>query len=205
MREPPALTISEGLCDARLKCRIKFARISQHEFDRDLSKKLTNCVKTTKHFKPSLRTEPRADKERFGFTLIELLLVIGIIGILASMLLSAAFRVYSKAKAMEYDFSGMVYKVEKQLKLFYGKLESYPAIPSEELHKMGVIDKETAKFIRSPYVKFFPFSSADQDEKVVLKLKWSGEYESKLLKKNVTELDDADSDKPGTEQESSAK
>jgi len=129
---------------------------------------------------------PAARVHSRGFSLIELLMVIGIIGILASLLLAAVSRVYSKAKAMDYEFKGMVSKVDDQLSRFYRELKSYRAIPAEELHKMGVLDDQAAKFMRSPHAKFIPFSSTDPDDKIIFRLKWTGEFEAILRKADVT-------------------
>lgn len=57
---------------------------------------------------------------------------------------------------------------------------------AEELHKMGVLDDQAAKFMRSPHAKFFPFSSTDPDDKIIFRLKWTGEFEAILRKADVT-------------------
>ena len=119
-------------------------------------------------------------------SLIELLVVVGIIGILVSLIAPAASRVYGKAKAMKWENEGYPWKLEHQLRPFYSQLKEYPAFTAEQLHKNGVIDQKSLKFLRSPYVTFEPFSSKDSDEMIVIRFGWTKEFENKVTKKSLT-------------------
>lgn len=119
-------------------------------------------------------------------SLVELLVVVGIIGILVSLIAPAATRVYSKAKAMKWENEGYPWKLERQLRPFYSQLKEFPEISPEDLRKNGVIDAKSLKFLRSPYVEFHPFSSKTPDETIVIQFGWTKEYTSEVTKGRLT-------------------
>ncbi|MDA7645577.1 type II secretion system GspH family protein [bacterium] len=119
-------------------------------------------------------------------SLIELLVVVGIIGILVSLIAPAATRVYSKAKAMKWENEGYPWKLERQLRPFYSQLKEFPEFSAVDLHKNGIIDAKSLQFLRSPYVKFHPFSSKMPNEMIVIQFGWTKEYQSKVTKGRLT-------------------
>ena len=119
-------------------------------------------------------------------SLVELLVVVGIIGILVSLIAPAASRVYAKAKAMEWENNGYPWKLEKQLRPFYSRLKEYPEISPKELYENGVIDASSLKFLNSSYVEFQPFSSKTPTETVVLRFGWNKEFEHAVTKEQLT-------------------
>ncbi len=126
-------------------------------------------------------------RKQAAHSLVELLVVVGIIGILISLIAPAASRVYSKAKAMKWENEGYPWKLSQELRAFYGQLKSFPAIPPEELHQNGVIQTRSLQFIRSPYVNYQPFSSKDPAEMIVIRFSWNNEWETKVTKAQLTE------------------
>lgn len=120
-------------------------------------------------------------------SLVELLVVVGIIGILVSLIAPAASRVYSKAKAMDWDNKGYPWKVVQQARPFYSQLKTYPKFTPEQLRENNVIDAQSLKFLQSPYVEFHPFSSSEPDDFVVIRFGWSGEFTHEIKKETLTE------------------
>jgi competence protein ComGC len=118
----------------------------------------------------------KAQRRIQAHSLIELLVVVGIIGILVSLIAPAATRVYSKAKAMKWENEGYPWKLEKQLRPFYSQLKEFPEMSAEDWHKNGVIDARSLQFLRSPYVEFHPFSSKMPDEMIVIQFGWTKEF-----------------------------
>ena len=110
----------------------------------------------------------KAKQKIQAHSLVELLVVVGIIGILVSLIAPAATRVYSKAKAMKWENEGYPWKLERQLRPFYSQLKEFPEFSAVDLHKNGVIDARSLQFLRSPYVEFHPFSSKTSDDMIVI-------------------------------------
>jgi len=128
----------------------------------------------------------KAKQKIQAHSLVELLVVVGIIGILVSLIAPAATRVYSKAKAMKWENEGYPWKLERQLRPFYSQLKEFPEFSAVDLHKNGVIDARSLQFLRSPYVEFHPFSSKTSDDMIVIQFGWTKEHQSKVTKGRLT-------------------
>jgi prepilin-type N-terminal cleavage/methylation domain-containing protein len=111
-------------------------------------------------------------KSKCGVTLVELLVVIGIIGILASLLLGAVFKAHAYAKDKTwrieaYNFSDYI---KEHLLRHYQSQTNYPALTAAQLHQQGIFDDRIMDFLSCPHVQFIPFSSSDQDDKIILRI-----------------------------------
>ena len=125
-------------------------------------------------------------KKNRAHSLVELLVVVGIIGILMSLIAPSASRVYGKAKAMKWENEGYPWKLEQQFRPFYSQLKQYPKFTAEELFQNKIIDQKSRQFLRSAYVEFQPFSSDDKDDLIVIRFGWNKEFEHQLTKGALT-------------------
>jgi prepilin-type N-terminal cleavage/methylation domain-containing protein len=128
-----------------------------------------------------------AGTRRRAFSLIELLCVMLVIGILASLLLSAVMAAYGRAKRMQREFDGpvLVEQVRDRLTSFCETQPTYPALTARQLHELGVFDSRIMDFLRWRGVAFHPFSSSDPTNALVLEIRYSGSHFGHLLKSDL--------------------
>ena len=79
----------------------------------------------------------------------------------------------------------MMDKVAEQLRRYDASQGRYPAFTAEELYRRGAFDGETIRFLRSKKVEYFPFSSADPPEKLILRVRLSKQQMPTLLKTDL--------------------
>ena len=132
---------------------------------------------------------------RFGvraFSLIELLCVIVIIGILASLVLGPAAKALSRVRAADWadKAEAKILRIEEQLKKMHGSRLAYPAMTPSELRDAGILNDELVSFLKSSRVDYFPFSSADSTNHVILIVRFprsffGGSYQQTLYKADL--------------------
>jgi|SRR5665213_298372 len=107
-----------------------------------------------------------------GVTLVELLVVIGIIGILASLLLGTVYKAhaYAKDKTWRLEAFNFCDYIQEHLSRFYQSQTNYPTLSAADLHQRGVFDDRIMDFLSCPHVQFIPFSVGDGDDKIVLRI-----------------------------------
>jgi len=130
-------------------------------------------------------------------TLLELLLVIGIIGILASLLLGSLNRAFVSSqnkiwRAQARDFPDYV---QEHLSRYYQSHTTYALLSADDLYRQGTFDDRIINFLRCPHVQYFPFSMSDVTNKVIFQIDadWINQQKSApghtnyivLLKMNV--------------------
>ena len=110
--------------------------------------------------------------KRSAYTLVELLLVIGIISTLASLLLAAVLKAkqYARHKTFQITAYSAISHTEQELGQYYLNQTNFPAFTAEQLGQKGVFDLHTMEFLRNPEVTFYPFSSTDADNKIILRV-----------------------------------
>jgi prepilin-type N-terminal cleavage/methylation domain-containing protein len=107
-----------------------------------------------------------------GVTFIELLVVIGIIGILASLSLGAVYKAHAYAKDKTWRLQAYDYcdYIQEHLSRFYQAKTNYPTLSAAELHQRGVFDDRIMDFLSCKHVQYIPFSVSDGDDKIVLRI-----------------------------------
>ena len=107
-----------------------------------------------------------------SMTLIELLLVIGIIGVLASLSLGAVYKAHAYAKDKIWRLQAYNYcdYIQEHLSRYYQSRTNYPTLSAAELHQRGVFDDRIMDFLHCPHVQFIPFSVGDRDDKIILRI-----------------------------------
>jgi prepilin-type N-terminal cleavage/methylation domain-containing protein len=107
-----------------------------------------------------------------GLTLIELLLVIGIIGILASLLLGAVNKAFvsSQNKIWRVQAPEFPDYIQEHLSKYYQSHATYAFLSADDLYRQGTFDDRIINFLRCPHVQYFPFSMSDGTNKVIFQL-----------------------------------
>jgi prepilin-type N-terminal cleavage/methylation domain-containing protein len=110
--------------------------------------------------------------KKSAYTLVELLLVIGIISILAALLLGAVLKAkqYARHKTFQIMAYASIDQMEQELGRYYENRTNFPALTANELSRKGVFSLHTVVFLNNPEVTFYPFSSADPDNKIILRV-----------------------------------
>ena len=105
-------------------------------------------------------------------TLVELLAVVAIIGILASLSLGAVYKAHAYAKDRTWRIEAYNFfdYIQEHLIRHYQSQTNNPALTAAQLHQQGVFDDRIMDFLSCPHVHFIPFSSSDQDDKIIFRL-----------------------------------
>ena len=107
---------------------------------------------------------------RSAFSLIELLCVIGIIGILLSLLLPVVFGAFSKAKKTLFGVQepSFIDRIQEGYTPYRLANPSHPVLDRDTFIRELHLDERVARWLRSGNVTYFPFSGASNAEFVVL-------------------------------------
>jgi len=118
------------------------------------------------------RTFPggRSVRCRRGFTLIELLCVLGIIGILLSLLLPAVFGALGKAKRTVFGVQEPAYidLIQSSYSRYRLAQPTHPLLDRDAFIRETGLDDRAARWLRSSKVTFHPFSGTSPAETVVI-------------------------------------
>ncbi|HYE33103.1 MAG TPA: type II secretion system protein [Methylomirabilota bacterium] len=118
-----------------------------------------------------MRANCPALARRRGFSLIELMCVLCIIMILVGMMVPSVLKAYRRAKSFESEITGQQFTpaFATALATFYEDQREFPALKPEELAQLGVFDSSMLAFLRKPGVVYYPFSSKDKGDKLILR------------------------------------
>jgi prepilin-type N-terminal cleavage/methylation domain-containing protein len=108
--------------------------------------------------------------QALGVTLIELLCVMGIIGILMSMMAPAAFKALKKARQLAGEIEAPAFQDEIQRKYTPYRLANpqHPALDRNAFIAACVLSPKAAAWLRGSDVQFFPFSGASAPTTLVI-------------------------------------
>ncbi len=117
-------------------------------------------------------TQPFRRRAHAGLTLIELLCVIAIILVLAGLVLGVAGHVLNRLRNDEWGNKAetrLQATVEQLQKHFRGR-QQFPPVTLQSIQAGGLVGSFELDFLKDRRVTFIPFSSADLDEKVVIRV-----------------------------------
>lgn len=105
-----------------------------------------------------------------AFSLLELLCVVGIIGILLSLLLPAVFGAFKKVKKTVFGLQEPAYVELIQAKYTPYRLThpTHPVLERDAFIREVGLDDRVARWLRSSQVTYHPFSGASSPEFVVI-------------------------------------
>lgn len=134
-------------------------------------------MNATIHFRP----------KKSAYTLVELLLVMGIISILVTLLLGAIYKAnqYARHKVFQTEAYSAVLQIEQQLGRYYENRTNYPVLTADQLYRQGIFNQQTMDFLSYPEVAFYPFSSSDPDDKIILRVNYRPNETPVLFKRNA--------------------
>ena len=129
-----------------------------------------------------MKVQPRISQKRrggswqssgqaLGVTLIELLCVMGIIGILMSMMAPAALKALKKARQLSGEIEAPAFQEEIQRKYTPYRLANpqHPMLDLNEFIAACGLSSKAAAWLKSSEVQFFAFSGASAPSTVVIK------------------------------------
>lgn len=98
--------------------------------------------------------------------------VIAIIMILVGMMMGPIMRAYKRVKDFEGEVQSPPFMAEihSALSRFCEDYAEYKPLTPQELVQIGVFDGNIAAFLRTPGVRYHPFSSTDPDTKIVVEV-----------------------------------
>ena len=103
-------------------------------------------------------------------TLIELLCVMGIIGILMSLMAPAAFKALKKARQLSGEVEGPAFQAEIQRKYTPYRLANpnHPTLDRDAFIQACGLSAKASSWLRSPEVRFVPFSGVAPATTIVI-------------------------------------
>ena len=128
---------------------------------------------------------------RRGFTLIELLCVMAIISILATMVMGPTVRVLQKIRADQWaDIAITDLRLTvAQLRVHFQGRADFPEVTLEAIESMRLVQPAQLRFLKDPQVAFIPFSGADPDEQVVVRVQLKKGFFTDLSRIEATKGD----------------
>ncbi len=128
-----------------------------------------------------------AAPKALAFSLVELLCVVMVTGTLAGLLMTGVMAAYGRVKRMQREFEGpsLVEHFRVRLSEFCESQRSYPALSARQLHELGVFDGQIMALLGWRGVDFYPFSSSDPTNMIVLQVRYSAASMERVFKADL--------------------